>query len=295
MKELNGTGVAMITPFTADNQVDFTAIEQLVEGYIAAGIDFLVVLGTTAETATLSPLEQTQIAAKVAAVTKGRIPLVLGKGGNNTLALVRRIQSTDFTGYSAILSVCPYYNRPNQEGIFQHFSAVAQASPLPVILYNVPSRTGATIDNTTVIRLAEHHKNIIGIKDATGDLVQGKALIEALPKDFLVTSGDDATALELVAAGGCGAISVIAGAFPDVFSSMLHLAKNNDFIQAKALESLLAELTELIFKEGNPTGLKALMHLQNKCENHLRLPLVPASSSLQREIEQALEAVTMKC
>ena len=295
MKDFRGTGIAMITPFTATGEVDYNALESLVEQYIQAGIDFLVVLGTTAETATLSKQEQEVIAQKVVEINAGRIPLMLGKGGNNTAALVNDLKTADLTGYSAILSVCPYYNRPNQEGIFQHFSAVAEASSLPVMLYNVPARTGAVIANETVIRLAQAHDNIFGIKDATGDMTSGKALVDALPSDFIVTSGDDLTALDLVTRGGVGAISVIAGAFPVKFSEMINLAHQGDLASAKAIEKMLLPLIDLIFREGNPTGLKALMTQQANCENYLRLPLVSGSDSLQHEIKTQLEALTTKC
>ena len=295
MKDFSGTGVAIITPFTITGEVDYDALCSLVEAYIESGIDFLVVLGTTAETVTLSQEEQIKVTRKVAEVNAGRLPLMLGKGGNNTYALVDDLKTTDFSGYSAILSVCPYYNRPNQEGIYQHFSAVAQASPLPVMLYNVPARTGASIENDTVIRLAQVHDNIIGIKDATGDVNAGKALIEALPNDFLVSSGEDLTALDLVSQGGAGAISVIAGAFPKEFSKMIELARKEDLSTAKQIEKDLLPFIDLIFREGNPTGLKALLALQGKSENFLRLPLVPASQMLQEQIKAQLETLTTKC
>lgn len=295
MKDFRGTGIAIITPFTPTGEVDYVALSSLVEAYIQSGIDFLVVLGTTAETVTLSQEEKIKVSRKIAEVNAGRLPLMIGKGGNNTRAIINDLNTTDFTGYSAILSVCPYYNRPNQEGIFQHFSAIAEASPLPVMLYNVPARTGASIENDTVIRLAEAHDNIFGIKDATGDVNAGSALIEALPKDFLVSSGDDLTALDLVTRGGTGAISVIAGAFPKEFSQMLEFAQREDLSAAKEIEKGLLPFIDLIFREGNPTGLKALLALQGKSQNFLRLPLVPASQTLQEQIKAQLEALTTKC
>ncbi len=295
MKDFRGTGVAMITPFNASGEVDYDALSALVETYIQSGIDFLVVLGTTAETVTLSQEEQIKVTRKVAEFNAGRLPLMLGKGGNNTRALINDLNATDFSGYSAILSVCPYYNRPNQEGIYQHFSAIAEASPLPVMLYNVPARTGASIENDTVIRLAQAHENIFGIKDATGDVNIGNALIEALPNDFLVSSGEDLTALDLVSKGGAGAISVIAGAFPKEFSQMIGLARQKDFPTAKQIEKDLLPFIDLIFREGNPTGLKALLALQGKSENYLRLPLVRASQTLQEQIKAQLETLTTKC
>lgn len=295
MKDFRGTGVAMITPFNASGEVDYDALSSLVKTYIQSGIDFLVVLGTTAETVTLSQEEQIKVTRKVAEFNAGRLPLMLGKGGNNTRALINDLNATDFSGYSAILSVCPYYNRPNQEGIYHHFSAIAEASPLPVMLYNVPARTGASIENDTVIRLAQAHDNIFGIKDATGDVNIGNALIEALPNDFLVSSGEDLTALDLVSKGGAGAISVIAGAFPKEFSQMIGLARQEDFSTAKQIEKDLLPFIDLIFREGNPTGLKALLALQGKSENYLRLPLVRASQTLKEQIKAQLETLTTKC
>lgn len=295
MKDFRGTGVAMITPFNASGEVDYDALSSLVKTYIQSGIDFLVVLGTTAETITLSQEEQIKVTRKVAEFNAGRLPLMLGKGGNNTRALINDLNATDFSGYSAILSVCPYYNRPNQEGIYHHFSAIAEASPLPVMLYNVPARTGASIENDTVIRLAQAHDNIFGIKDATGDVNIGNALIEALPNDFLVSSGEDLTALDLVSKGGAGAISVIAGAFPKEFSQMIGLARQEDFSTAKQIEKDLLPFIDLIFREGNPTGLKALLALQGKSENYLRLPLVRASQTLKEQIKAQLETLTTKC
>ncbi len=295
MKDFRGTGVAMITPFNASGEVDYDALSSLVETYIQSGIDFLVVLGTTAETVTLSQEEQIKVTRKVAEFNAGRLPLMLGKGGNNTRALINDLNATDFSGYSAILSVCPYYNRPNQEGIYHHFSAIAEASPLPVMLYNVPARTGASIENDTVIRLAQAHDNIFGIKDATGDVNIGNALIAALPNDFLVSSGEDLTALDLVSKGGAGAISVIAGSFPKEFSQMIGLARQEDFSTAKQIEKDLLPFIDLIFREGNPTGLKALLALQGKSENYLRLPLVRASQTLQEQIKAQLETLTTKC
>lgn len=295
MKDFRGTGVAMITPFNAAGQIDYGVLSSLVESYIQSGIDFLVVLGTTAETVTLSQEEHFKVIRKVAEINAGRLPLMLGKGGNNTHALVNDLNATDFSGYSAILSVCPYYNRPNQEGIYQHFSAVAQASPLPVMLYNVPARTGTSIENDTVIRLAQAYDNIFGIKDATGDINAGSALIEALPNEFLVSSGEDLTALDLVSKGGAGAISVIAGAFPKQFSQMINLAHRKDLSTAKQIEKDLLPFIDLIFREGNPTGLKALLALQGKSENYLRLPLVQASQTLKEQILAHLETLKTKC
>ena len=293
MKELKGTGVAMITPFTSSGAVDYAAFPKLIDHYVDRGVDYLVVLGTTAETATLTKGEKAEIARTVVEVNAGRLPLVLGKGGNDTKALVEEIQETDFAGYSAILSVCPYYNRPNQEGIYQHFSAIATASPLPVVLYNVPTRTGVSIENSTIIRLAQTCDNIIGIKDASADLVAGKELIEVLGDAFLVISGDDSTALDLVLLGGAGVISVLAGGATAEFVEMIRLGQQNEYNQAKAIQRRLQQLTELIFQEGNPTGLKCLLHQLGYCQNILRLPLVSSSASLSAAIESEMVEFTI--
>ena len=287
MQELKGVGVAMVTPFAEDGGIDYPALKNLIEFYVEQGIDYLVVLGTTAESVTLTSEEKVTLMRKVVEFNQNRLPLVVGKGGNNTAALVNEIEQTDFEGYTAILSVCPYYNRPNQEGVFQHFSAVATAAPLPVILYNVPSRTGASIANETTLRLIDAHKNIIGIKDASADMVLGEALIKAVPDYFLVLSGDDETALNLCEIGGHGVISVIAGGLPKQFSTLIHLGLKGESTAAHAGLAQILPMIELIFEEGNPTGLKALLALQERCSSQLRLPLVEASSVLQSKIESA--------
>lgn len=284
MKELQGTGVAMITPFTETGEVDYHSYTALINTYIQEGIDYLVVLGTTAETATLSLSEKQAISRKVVEIAEGRIPLVLGMGGNNTQALVDEFQSINLEGYTAVLSVCPYYNRPNQTGIYQHFKAVAQASPLPMILYNVPSRTGASIANTTTLSLAKDFSNIIGIKDASGDMALGQELIDHSPADFLVLSGDDATASELTLRGGQGVISVIAGGLPKAFSSLIKLALGHNPTEVKQQLNSLLPMIDLLFEEGNPTGLKSLMAQKGWCKNVLRLPLVSASKGLEEKI-----------
>ena len=285
MQKLKGVGVAMVTPFTETGAIDYLALKNLIELYVEQGIDYLVVLGTTGEVVTLSSVEKETIMRTVVKYNQNRLPLVVGKGGNNTAALVKEIKETDFEGYSAILSVCPYYNRPNQEGIYQHFSAVAAAAPLPVILYNVPSRTAAAIANETTLRLIKAHKNIVGIKDASANMTLNAELINAVPEHFLVLSGDDESALNLCEIGGHGVISVIAGALPKQFSSLIHHGLKGEFTAAKRLQEQIKPMIDLLFEEGNPTGLKALLALQNRCVNQLRLPLVKASSSLQNRIE----------
>lgn len=289
MRALQGLGVAMITPFTSSGAIDYPAVKKLVEYYHGQGVDYVVVLGTTAESVTLTPEEKSELMAYVHQVNEDKLPLVIGIGGNNTASVVAELQKADLTGYCAILSVCPYYNRPNQEGIFQHFSAIANASPLPVLLYNVPSRTAASIENATCIRLQKAFSSIIGIKDARGDIQLAAELIAETPKDFLVLSGDDASALDLIKQGGDGVISVIGGGMPRAFSECIHKGLNQDFSTAKVELNRLLPLIDLIFKEGNPTGLKALLSIQDRCENQLRLPLVKASVGLQNEIKQAYE------
>lgn len=286
MQALEGVGVAMITPFTPSGSIDYPALERLVMGYCET-IDYLVVLGTTAETATLSKTEKQEVLRFVAKINAGRLPLVVGIGGNNTAAVVEELVTTELEGYSAILSVCPYYNRPNQEGIYHHYSALAKATPLPLILYNVPSRTASTIENTTCLRLQKDFDVIIGIKDARGDMAQAVDLIAKSSTDFMVISGDDHTALDLVSNGGKGVISVIAGAYPSYFTRLIHNGMNQALPEAvNQLQSLLP-LIDLLFEEGNPTGLKALLHAQGHCQNILRLPLVPASAHLYTRIEAA--------
>lgn len=291
MEQLKGTGVAIITPFTTDGEVDYNAYSTLIEFYIAEGIDYLVVLGTTGETATLTKEEKQKVAETVVQINAGRLPLVIGKGGNNTAALVEEIKTSSFDGFDAILSVCPFYNRPNQEGLFQHFAAVAEASPLPILLYNVPSRTGVSIANETVLRLANTYPLIIGIKDATGDIASGKELIQSTSPDFLVISGDDESALDLVLCGGVGIISVIGGGLPRLVSKMIQLGRERKTEEAQSLLNQIRLMIGLIFKEGNPTGVKSLLKHQNKCGNELRLPLVRASEALNIEIASAFSKI----
>lgn len=291
MKELRGTGVAMITPFTQEGQVDYDAYPKLIEYYLSSGIDYLVILGTTAETATLTTQEKKKITRTVVSLVQGRVPLVYGFGGNNTMALLEEIKHTDFSGYSALLSVCPYYNKPNQKGIYLHFSALAKASPLPLLLYNVPSRTGATIANETTIALAKAHRNIIGIKDATGSIEKGKELLSALPSEFLILSGDDGTALALTLAGGSGVISVTAGGCPKTFSTLIAHGLKGEEHEGSRLQKQLDPIIDLMFLEGNPTGLKAWLQSAGLIANALRLPLVPASEELHKTIVKQTQGI----
>lgn len=284
MEQFKGTGVALITPFTTDKAVDFEALERLVNYQIDNGIDYLVVLGTTGETATLSKDEQEQVRAKVIEVNRGRLPLVVGVGGNNTQVITNELQTGNFQGYTAVLSVSPYYNKPSQEGIYQHFKQISRASPLPVILYNVPPRTGSNMLPETVLRLAHDFENIIGIKEASGDFEQVLALIKNKPEGFLVISGEDKLALPLVLAGGAGVVSVIGQALPAEFSDLIRLGLEGRPREAFERFYPLMESIDLIFKEGNPSGVKAMLHKLKISGPEVRLPLVRVSDELQQKI-----------
>lgn len=276
--------MALITPFTSKDKVDFEALEKLVHYQVDNGVDYLVVLGTTGETATLTKEEKDQVKAKVLEVNDGRLPVVLGLGGNNTQSLVEELNQNNFEGFSAILSVSPYYNKPSQEGIYQHYKMFAEASPLPVILYNVPPRTGSNITPATVIRLANDCKNIIGVKEAAGDFEQVLELIKKKPDDFLVISGEDKLALPLVLAGGAGVISVIGQGLPAAFSEMIRLGQRSASDEAFDMYYGLSESIDLIFSEGNPSGIKSMLNSLGISETFVRLPLVPATQELQQKI-----------
>jgi 4-hydroxy-tetrahydrodipicolinate synthase len=286
MNKFVGTGVAIITPFKEDLTVDEEALSALVEDQIINKIDYLVVLGTTAESATLTKKEKELVVKTIVEATKQRIPLVLGIGGNNTTALAEELETTDLSNFDAVLSVSPYYNKPTQEGIYQHYKVLAAASPKPIILYNVPGRTASNILPSTVQRLAKDFSNIIGIKEAAGDIVQAMTLISLLPKDFLVISGDDMITLPIILAGGRGVISVIAQGFPAEFSKMVKLGLEGKVKEAYELHYKIAPSIDLIFAEGNPAGIKSLLNSKNMVKSVLRLPLVPASENLKNEIHQ---------
>ncbi len=276
--------MALVTPFTPEGRVDPIALERLVNYQVERGIDYLVVLGTTAETATLSPEEKTQVRETVIRANGGRLPLVLGVGGNNTAEVVRELEELDPEAYTAILSVSPYYNRPSQEGIYRHFAEVAKASPLPVILYNVPPRTGSNMLAATTLRLARDFENIIGIKEASGDFEQALVLLRDKPADFLVISGEDKLALPLVLAGGAGVISVIGQGLPREFTDMIRLGLNGRPEEAFAVFFGLMESIDLIFEEGNPAGIKCLLEILELTTSQVRLPLVPASDQLRQKM-----------
>lgn len=289
MNKFTGTGVALITPFKSDLSIDVDALNKLVEDQINNGIDYLVVLGTTAESATLSKEEKQIVVKNIVKTTNNRIPLVLGIGGNNTAALAEELKTTDLSAFEAVLSVSPYYNKPTQEGIYQHYKVLAEVSPKPLIIYNVPGRTASNILPVTVQRLARDFSNIIGIKEAAGDMVQAMKLISLVPKDFLVISGDDMITLPMVLAGGHGVISVIAQGFPSEFSQMVSLGLEGKVKEAYKLHYKVAPSIDMIFAEGNPAGIKSLLHSRKMVENIVRLPLVPASAQLSEEINAFVE------
>ncbi|MGL2964689.1 4-hydroxy-tetrahydrodipicolinate synthase [Flavobacterium sp. RSB2_4_14] len=284
MQSLIGTGVALVTPFKNDFSVDVPALKAIVNFQIDNGIDYLVVLGTTAETATLSKAEKELVIKTIVEANDNRLPLVLGVGSNNTQEVVEELKSRDFSDFVAILSVSPYYNKPTQEGIYQHFKAIAEASPIPVILYNVPGRTSSNVLPSTIIRLANDFKNIVAVKEAAGDIVQAMKLIQNAPKDFLVISGDDMITLPMVLAGGAGVISVIAEGFPKQFSEMVHLGLNKRVDEAYKLHYLLADSIDMIFEQGNPAGIKEVFKSLGLAENTVRLPLVNVDEDLAKRL-----------
>lgn len=284
MKQFTGTGVALITPFTDQLSLDLEALRRVVKHCIQGGVDYLVVLGTTGESVTLSRQEKELVIQTVIEENKGKLPLVLGFGGNNTMALVKELQDTDLNPFDAILSVSPYYNKPTQEGIYRHYRALSAASVKPIILYNVPGRTGSNMLPETTLRLARDFDNIIAIKEASGDMDQIRELINGKPEGFMIISGDDTTARETVEYGGQGVISVLAQAVPEPFTAMMTTALTGNQEAAKAHEKRLLEAMDLIFQEGNPAGVKAMFEVLGLCKAKVRLPLVEASGELKTQI-----------
>ena len=289
MQSLIGTGVALVTPFKEDFSIDTEALKRIVNFSIDGGIEYLVVLGTTAENATLSQEEKELVISTVIEANNGSLPLVLGVGGNNTLKVVEELKTRDLSQFVAILSVSPYYNKPTQEGIYQHFKAVAEASPIPVILYNVPGRTASNMLPATVLRLANDFKNVVAIKEAAGDMVQAMQLLKNKPKDFLVISGDDMIALPMVLAGGSGVISVIGQGFPKEFSEMIRLGLNRKVDEAFKTQYILDECIDMIFEQGNPAGIKEVFLSLGISENVVRLPLIKVDETLAGRINHFVE------
>ena len=292
---LKGMGVALITPFQEDESIDFDALSKLIEFQIQNGTDYLVVLGTTAETPTLTETEKKRIVRFVTERVKGRIPIVLGVGGNNTRAIVEKLKTDDFTGIDAILSVVPYYNKPSQEGIYQHYRAIVSATQLPVVLYNVPGRTGVNMSAQTTLRIAREFENLVAIKEASGNITQMDDIIKNKPKDFMVISGDDGITFPLISLGAVGVISVIGNAFPKEFSRMVRLALNGDFANSLLIHHRFTELFKLLFVDGNPAGVKSILNAMGYIENKLRLPLVPTRITTFEKIREVLKELNITC
>lgn len=281
-----GAGVALITPFTENNQVDYKALETIIENQVKGKMDYLVALGTTAESSTLTSEEKSNVI-QCAKANSGNLPVVVGMGGNDTQAIINQIKKTNLEGISGLLIVTPYYNRPSQEGMFRHYSAIAKESPLPIILYNVPSRTGVNLEAETVVRLAEASDKIIAIKEASGIMSQIATISKYTPENFIMISGDDVLALPTTTIGGKGLISVIANALPSKVSKMMNLALAGNYPEATNIHFELIDLFKLIFKEGNPGGIKALMHFQGIINNELRSPMYKISDATYNEIKEA--------
>ena len=286
---LKGLGVAMVTPFRPDGTIDFESIPRVVEHIVSGQADYLVVLGTTAEVACLSANEKRQVVQAIVSANQNRLPLVIGIGGNNTAQLVAEIQAKDLSAFGALLSVSPYYNKPTQEGIYHHFAELAKASPLPIIVYNVPSRTGSSVQASTFIRLAQDFENIIAIKEASGSMLQAQEIIKEAPSHIQVISGDDSLTLPMLLAGAVGTISVLGNAMPIPLTKMFEYVEAGNLKKAYQLYYELLDMIQLLFEEGNPTGIKALMEILKICSSQVRLPLVSATLSLNARIEKVLE------
>jgi 4-hydroxy-tetrahydrodipicolinate synthase len=294
MINLTGMGVALITPFKEDDSVDYVALGRLVDYQLKNGTDYLVVLGTTAETPTLTAEEKQAITAFVVERVKGKVPIVLGVGGNCTNALVDELEQRDYSGIDALLSVTPYYNKPTQEGLYQHYKTLSQHTRLPLVLYNVPGRTGVNMTAETTLRLAKDCPNIIAVKEASGNIAQVNSIIKQKPADFMVISGDDGITFPLIALGAVGVISVIGNAFPKEFSRMVRLALAGDFQHALEIHHRFTELFDLLFVDGNPAGVKCMLHAMGFIENKLRLPLVPTRLTTYEQIRSILNELNIK-
>ncbi|SKB79432.1 4-hydroxy-tetrahydrodipicolinate synthase [Macellibacteroides fermentans] len=292
---LKGMGVALITPFKEDESVDYEALGRLVDFQLQNGTDYLVVLGTTAETPTLTEQEKKEIVSMVVSKVRGRIPVVLGVGGNCTRSVVEKLKHDNFDGIDAILSVVPYYNKPSQEGIYQHYKAISEATDLPIILYNVPGRTGVNMTAETTLRVARDFKNVVAVKEASGNITQMDDIIKNKPANFDVISGDDGITFPLITLGAVGVISVIGNAFPKEFSKMVRLALNGDYNNALTIHHRFTELIELLFVDGNPAGAKSILNAMGYIENKLRLPLVPTRITTFEKIRLVLRELSIKC
>ncbi len=286
-----GTGVALVTPFKKDDSIDFRALANVIEHVIKNGVEYLVALGTTGETPVLSDKEQGEVIKHVMKVNGGRLPLVVGMGGNHTRQQIERIKNTNFDGIAAILTASPYYSKPNQKGIYNHYMAIAGASPVPVIIYNVPSRTGSNISAETTLKLAAECENFAGIKEASGNMVQIMKIAKDKPAGFDLISGDDALTLPMISTGGCGVISVIGNAFPRQFSEMVRLALDNRWDEARSIHYSLLEIIDQLFIEGSPAGVKAALNILNICENKVRLPLTTVSRTTYGRLTELIRSI----
>ncbi|WP_312422025.1 4-hydroxy-tetrahydrodipicolinate synthase [Epilithonimonas sp.] len=291
MAQLKGVGVALVTPFNEDLSVDFDSLTKLIDYNIDNGTSFLVVLGTTAEAATLSKEEKDRVVAHITKINNNRLPLVLGIGGNNTAEVVKQIKETDLSDFDAVLSVSPYYNKPNQEGLYQHYKALAETGE-KIIIYNVPGRTGQNVEASTTLRLANEFPNLFMVKEAAPNILQYFDILRQKPELFSLMSGDDEYTLPVTLAGGDGVISVIGQAYPKEFSTMVKLARNREVDEAYKIHNSLVEITRLIFAEGNPCGVKTILAEKGLIKNYLRLPLVPASESLQEKIKEEMQKLS---
>ena len=290
-----GLGVALVTPFTSTGEVDYVALRRLLDYQMSNGTDFLCILATTGETPCLSKDEKKRIKDIVVEKVNGKMPILMGCGGNNTMSVVEALQNDDFTGIDGILSVCPYYNKPSQEGLYQHFKTIANSTDLPVVLYNVPGRVGVNMTAQTTLRLANDCSNIIGIKEASGNFSQIDDILKNKPAHFDVISGDDGITFPLITLGASGVISVIGNALPKEFGRMVRLALNGDYRSALEIHHKFTELFELLFVDGNPAGVKAMLHSLGLIENELRLPLVPARIQTMGEINSIIQELNIKC
>ncbi|MDX9928551.1 MAG: 4-hydroxy-tetrahydrodipicolinate synthase [Bacteroidales bacterium] len=292
MKKFRGTGVAIVTPFKNDSSVDFSSLGKVINHVIEGGVSYIVALGTTGEAPTISKAEKQAIISYAIEAVNNRVPLVIGIGGNNTQEITNFIKNTDLNGVEAILSVSPYYNKPTQRGIYMHYKAVAASSNLPVIMYNVPSRTGSNMSAETCVQLARECDNIIAVKEASGDFTQIMKILRDKPDEFLVISGDDMNALPVIAAGGSGLISVLANAFPTAWSEMVGQALKTNMKAAREIQYRYLELIELLFVDGSPAGIKAMLQIKGLCQNYLRLPLVPVSKPVLARIQKAVDEIS---
>ncbi len=289
MKRFKGTGVAIVTPFKNDSSIDFSALGRVINHVIKGGVNYIVAMGTTGEASTLTKDEKHALVSYVTEAIDSRVPLVIGIGGNNTQEVINTIKEIDLRGVDGILSVAPYYNKPSQRGLFEHFKAIATCSPKPLIIYNVPGRTSCNISSDTCLELAHECENIVAVKEASGDMSQIMRIIKGKPENFIVVSGDDALTIPVIAAGGSGVISVLANAYPAECSEIVNNALKGNFKSAREIHFRFMESIELLFADGNPSGVKAFMNVMNLCQNNLRLPLVPVNKTIFTRIQKSVE------